>query len=166
MQEVTRNSYSLYKRETGSRAIWYVRFWDDETQSYGGGRSTGQTTNPAAHRVVQKWLVEGIPELKRKDHTATQNQLMGVITKYLQDIGLIKKGEVWDAGEIIKLFYTQVTNTRMSSGEDFVAYLYRFWDWEGGLKGVRLSANGMWMIAGNGSNCLLNLTLRVPSSAM
>jgi hypothetical protein len=34
MQEITRNSYSLYKRETGLRTIWYVRFWDDETQSY------------------------------------------------------------------------------------------------------------------------------------
>lgn len=104
MQEITRNSYSLYKRETGSRTIWYARFWDDEVQSYSSGRSTGQTTKAAANRQVQKWLVEGIPELKRKDHKATQNRLMGAITKYLQDIDLIKKGETQGAGEIIKLF--------------------------------------------------------------
>jgi integrase len=138
MQEVTRNSYSLYKRETGSRIIWYARFWDDETQRYGGGRSTGQSAKPAAHRVVQKWLVEGIPELKRKDHTVTQNRLMGAITKYLQDVGLIKKGEVRDTGEIIKLFYAQVTNAQMSSGEGFVPYLYRFWDWGGAYVQGRL----------------------------
>ncbi|MFP3089357.1 hypothetical protein LQZ21_03420 [Treponema sp. TIM-1] len=52
MQEITRNSYSIYKRETGSRTIWYVRFWDDETQSYTSGRSTGQTTKAAANRLV------------------------------------------------------------------------------------------------------------------
>jgi integrase len=131
MQEITRNSYSLYKRETGNRTIWYVRFWDDETQSYSSGRSTGQTTNPAAHRQAQKWLREGIPEFRKRDHTAVQNRLMGAIAKHLQDAGIIKKGEIQDPGEIIKLFYTQVTNTQMSSGEGFVAYLYRFWDWNG-----------------------------------
>ena len=67
MQSITRNSYSLYKRETGSRTVWYVRFWNDDTQSYSSGRSTGQTTKPAAHRQVQKWLAEGLPEIKGKD---------------------------------------------------------------------------------------------------
>ncbi|MDR3139974.1 MAG: hypothetical protein LBT95_09950 [Treponema sp.] len=138
MQDVTRNSYSLYKRETGSRTIWYVRFWDDETQSYSSGRSTGQTAKPAAHRQVQKWLAEGIPELKKRDYKTAQNRLMGAIAKHLQDAGVIKKGEIQDAGEIIKLFYAQVTNTQMSSGEGFVAYLYRFWDWNGAYVQGRL----------------------------
>jgi integrase len=138
MQEITRNSYSLYKREAGNRTIWYARFWDDETQSYSSGRSTGQTTKPAAHRQVQKWLAEGIPELKKRDHTITQNRLMGAITKHLQDVGIIKKGEIQDPCEIIKLFYAQVTNTKMSSGESFVTYLYRFWDWNGAYVQGRL----------------------------
>jgi len=131
MQEVTRNSYSLYKRETGSRVIWYVRFWDDDTQSYTSGRSTGQTTKPAAHRQVQKWLAEGLPAAQKKDLKATKNRLMGAIAKYLEDCEIVKKGENRDAGEIIKLFYTQVTNMQMSSGERFVDYLHRFWDWDG-----------------------------------
>jgi len=131
MQDATRNSYSLYKRETGSRTIWYVRFWDDETQSYTSGRSTGQTTKPAAHRQVQKWLASGLPETQKKDFKATKNRLIGAITKYLEDCGIIKKGEKHEVGEIIKLFYTQVTNQQMSSGETFVDYLYRFWDWNG-----------------------------------
>jgi integrase len=63
---------------------------------------------------------------------------MGAITKHLQDSGVIKKGEVRDTGEIIKLFYAQVTNTQMSSGEGFVAYLYRFWNWEGAYVQGRL----------------------------
>jgi hypothetical protein len=138
MQEVTRNSYSLYKRETGSRTIWYVRFWDDETQNYSSGRSTGQTTKAAAHRQVQKWLAEGQPKVQNKNHKITQNRLMGAITKYLQDIGVIKKSEFQEAGEIIKLFYAQVTNSQMSSGEGFAAYLYRFWDWEGAYVQGRL----------------------------
>jgi integrase len=131
MQEVTRNSYSLYKRETGSRTIWYARFWDDETQSYTTGRSTGQTTKAAANRVVQKWLAEGLPEAKKKDLKATKNRLIGALAKYLEDCEIIKKGETHNAGEIIKFFYTQVTNAQMSSGEGFIAYLYRFWDWNG-----------------------------------
>jgi integrase len=131
MQEITRNSYSLYKRATGSRTIWYARFWDDETQSYTSGRSTGQTTSAAANRVVQKWLAEGLPEARKKDLKATKNRLIGAISKYLEDCEVIKQGETYDAGEIIKLFYTQVTNAQMSSGEGFVAYLYRFWDWDG-----------------------------------
>ena len=82
MQEVTRNSYSLYKRETGSRTIWYVRFRDDETQSYTGGRSTGQTAKPAANRQVQKWLAEGLPKAQGKDFKATRNRLVRAIAKY------------------------------------------------------------------------------------
>ena len=98
MQDITRNLYSLYKRETGNRTIWYVRFWDDETQSYTSGRSTGQTAKPAAHRQVQKWLAEGLPEAQKKDLKATKNRLMGAIRKYLEDCGIIKKGEVQDTG--------------------------------------------------------------------
>jgi hypothetical protein len=56
LSAVTRNSYSLYKRESGNRIIWYVRFWDDQTQSYTNGRSTGQATKAAAQRQAQKWL--------------------------------------------------------------------------------------------------------------
>jgi len=41
MQDITRNSYSLYKRETGNRTIWYVRFWDAEAKEYNVVRSTG-----------------------------------------------------------------------------------------------------------------------------
>jgi hypothetical protein len=66
MQEITRNSYSLYQRKTGSRTIWYARFWNDETQSYSSGCSTGQTTKAADHRQVQKWLTEWLPETNKK----------------------------------------------------------------------------------------------------
>ncbi len=131
MQDITRNTYSLYKRESGNRTIWYVRFWDDETQSYSSGRSTKQTTKAAANRQVQKWLAEGLPEAQKKDLQATKNRLIGAITKYLTNCEIIKKGEVHKTDEIIKLFYAQVTNTQMASGERFVDYLYRFWDWDG-----------------------------------
>jgi integrase len=131
MQDITRNSYSLYKRDTGSRTIWYVRFWDDETQTYSSGRSTGQTTKAAAQRQAQKWLAEGLPEAKKKDLKATKNRLLKAIAKYLEDCDVIKTGEIRETGDIIKLFYTQVTNQQMSSGERFVNYLTRFWDWNG-----------------------------------
>jgi integrase len=131
MQNVTRNSYSLYQRDTGSRTIWYVRFWDDEIQTYSSGRSTGQTTKAAANRQVQKWLTEGLLEAHKKDLKATKNRLIGAIAKYLKDFEVIKNGETLDDGEIIKFFYTQVTNQQMASGEKFVEYLYRFWDWNG-----------------------------------
>jgi integrase len=131
IQEITRKSYSLYKRDTGSRTIWYARFWNDEIQSYTSGRSTGQTTKAAANRVVQKWLAEGLPEVRKKDLKATKNRLIGAVGKYLEDCEVIKKEKSHDAGEIIKLFYAQVTNTQLSSGEGFAAYLYRFWDWNG-----------------------------------
>ncbi|MDR2102330.1 MAG: hypothetical protein LBP43_07145, partial [Treponema sp.] len=131
MQEVTRNSYSLYRRETGSRTVWYVRFWDDETQRYSSGRSTGQTTKAAAHRRVQKWLTEGLPEVQKKDLKATKNRLVAAIVKYLKDCEIIKEGEVHNTPEVIRLFYSQVTNQEMASGEKFVDYLCRFWDWNG-----------------------------------
>jgi integrase len=131
MQDVTRNSYSLYRRETGSRTIWYVRFWDDQTQSYSSGISTRQTTRPAADRVAQKWLKEGLPRPDRKDSIATKNRLIAAIGKYLEEIDVIKKGEVHDTAEIIRLFYTQVTSFQLASGEKLVEYLYHFWDWNG-----------------------------------
>ncbi|MDR2481396.1 MAG: tyrosine-type recombinase/integrase, partial [Spirochaetaceae bacterium] len=138
MQDVTRNSYSLYKRESGNRTIWYVRFWDDETQSYSSGRSTGQTTKTAAQRQAQKWLAECLPEAKKKDIKATKNRILAAITKYLEDCDVIKKGEIHETGDIIKLFYTQATNLQMSSGERFVDYLSRFWDWNGNYVQGRL----------------------------
>jgi hypothetical protein len=126
MQEITRNSYSLYKRESGNRTIWYARFWDDQTQSYSSGRSTGQTTKAAAHRQVQKWLTEGLPEARKKDLKATKNRLVAAIGKYLEDCEVIKKGEVHDTPSVIRLFYTQVTNQEMASGEKCVDYLYLY----------------------------------------
>ncbi|GHV82442.1 hypothetical protein AGMMS49991_10000 [Spirochaetia bacterium] len=138
MQEVTRNTYSLYKRDTGSRTIWYARFWDDDLQVYSSGRSTGQTTKAAANRQVQKWLAEGIPEAKKKDSRVTQKRILTAIIKYLEGIGVIDKDRQYETGELIKLFYTQVLNQQMSSGEQFVAYLYRFWDWDGNYVQGRL----------------------------
>jgi hypothetical protein len=72
-----------------------------------------------------------LPTAPKKDLKATKNRLIGAISKYLEDCEVVRKGEVHDDGEIIKLFYAQVTNVQMSSGEGFVAYLYRFWDWGG-----------------------------------
>jgi integrase len=108
-----------------------VRFWSDETQTYTSGRSTRQTTKQAASRVVQKWLAEGTPESKKNDHQVSQRQLLSGITKYLQNTGIIQKGEKHEDDEIVKLFFTQVTNRQMSSAEGLVDYLYRFWDWNG-----------------------------------
>jgi hypothetical protein len=56
----------------------------------------------------------------------------------LSNKSIIKKGEVHKEDEIIKLFYTQVTNTQMASGERFVDYLCRFWDWNGNYVQGRL----------------------------
>jgi len=138
MQDVTRNSYSLYKRQSGNRVIWYVRFWDDQTQSYTSGKSTGQTVKAAAQRQAQKWLSDGLPEAKKKDLKTTRNRLVAAIGKHLEDCEVIKKGEVHKADEIIKLFYTQVTNNQIASGESLVDYLIRFWDWNGNYVQGRL----------------------------
>ena len=138
MHDITRSSYSLYKRETVSRTIWYVRFWDDQTQSYTGSRSTGQMTKSAANRLVQKWLSEGLPETQKKDLKATKNRLIGAIRKYLEDCDVIKKGEIHEGADVIKLFYTQVTTLQLASGEVFVDYLYRFRDWNGNYVQGRL----------------------------
>jgi hypothetical protein len=52
---------------------------------YTGRRSTGQTAKPAAHRQVQKWLAEGLPDARKKDLKATRNRLIAAIAKYLVD---------------------------------------------------------------------------------
>jgi hypothetical protein len=67
----------------------------------------------------------------KKDLKAAKNRLIVAIVKYLEDCDVIKKGEVHETGDIIKLFYTQATNLQISSGERFVDYLSRFWDWNG-----------------------------------
>jgi site-specific recombinase XerD len=131
MEEVTRNSYSLYQRQTGNRTIWYARFWDDELQAYSSGRSTGQTTKAAANRQVQKWLTEGLPESIKRNPSVSQKRILTAISKYLCETGTIEKTDNYETEELIKLFYTQVTNQQMSSAEGFIDYLLRFWDWNG-----------------------------------
>lgn len=131
MQKVTRNTYSLFQRKTGSQTIWYARFWDDELQSYTGKRSTGQTTKAAAHRQVQKWLIEGLPQQERNTPKISQQRILTAIRKSLIENGTIKKEDNHEDSELIKLFYTKVTNDKMSGGETFVDYLNRFWDWNG-----------------------------------
>jgi integrase len=37
----TRKPFTLYKKETKTGAVWYVRFWDETTQRYAVTRSTG-----------------------------------------------------------------------------------------------------------------------------
>jgi integrase len=131
MQDVTRNSYSLYKRNSGLRTIWYVRFWDDELQSYSAGRSTGQTAKAVAHRIAQKWLSEGVPAVQTNDYKAMKKRIISTMTRYLELTRAISKDRVVEEKELIKMFYTQVTKETLGSDERFVEYLYRFWDWEG-----------------------------------
>jgi hypothetical protein len=131
MEVVTRNSYSLYRRKTGSRTIWYVRFWDDNTQSYTGGRSTGQTTKSAAHRQVQNWLIEGLTGQKQKNPNISQQRILKVIHKFLLESSTVTNDDKYNDSELIKLFYSKVTNNKMSGEETFVDYLNRFWNWSG-----------------------------------
>ena len=132
MRDITRNLYSLYKRQSGNRTIWYARFWDSQTQSYTSGRSTGQTTKLAAHRQVQQWLIEGLPQQERKTPKISQQRILTAIRKFLVEIGTISSiEEEHEDSELIRLFYTKVTNEKMSGGETFVDYLNRFWDWNG-----------------------------------
>jgi integrase len=77
-------------------------------------------------------------ENPKKDLKATKNRLIAAIAKYLEDCDVTKKGENHDAGDIIKLFYTQVTNLQLASGEKFIDYLYQFWDWSGNYVQGRL----------------------------
>jgi integrase len=79
---------------------------------------------------VQKWLVEGLPEVNKKTATVSQERLLAAIAKNLQQNGRINKGEAYENNEIIKLFYTQITSEKMASGERLVDYLYRFWNWD------------------------------------
>jgi integrase len=130
MQDITRNSYSLYKRESGNRTIWYVRFWDDELQSYTAGRSTGQTTKAAAQRIAQKWLYEGLPQKKEKSGTASKTRILSAIVTYLRNTGAIVADERIDAPQAIRMFYADATNEQFATEETFVDYLYRFWDWD------------------------------------
>jgi integrase len=131
MQDITRNSYSLYKRKSGGRTVWYVRFWDDDFQTYSSGRSTGQTIEAVAHRVAQKWLAEGIPEAKKGNQKVSQKRMLSAITKYLEDAGVLDAERKYETGEILKLLYSHITNQQLSSTEGFIAYLLRFWDWNG-----------------------------------
>jgi hypothetical protein len=96
----------LYKRKSGNRTVWHVRFWDDDFQTCSSGHSTGQTVEAAAHRVAQKWLSEGIPEAKRGNQKVSQKRMMGAIAKYLEDAGVPDSERKYEAGEILKLLYS------------------------------------------------------------
>jgi len=52
---------------------------------------------------------------------------------FLAETGTISSiiEEEHEDSELIRLFYTKVTNEKMSGGETFVDYLNRFWDWNG-----------------------------------
>jgi len=131
MPDITRSPYNLYQRKVGNRTVYYARFWDDELQDYSSGRSTGQTTKPAAERQVKQWLIEGIPAQERKTPKISQQRILTAIQKFLVETETLNKGVVCEDAELIKLFYTKVTSEKMSGGETFVDYLYRFWDWNG-----------------------------------
>jgi hypothetical protein len=102
MHKVTRNSYSLFQRKTGSQTIWYARFWDDELQVYSGKRSTGQTTKAAANRQIQQWLIDGLPKQERKVPKVSQQRILTAIRKSLIEAGTIAKEEVHEDSELIK----------------------------------------------------------------
>jgi integrase len=39
--KTTHAPYSLYRKKTGERYYWYVRFWDERTKKYSANRATG-----------------------------------------------------------------------------------------------------------------------------
>ncbi|MDR1883269.1 MAG: tyrosine-type recombinase/integrase, partial [Prevotella sp.] len=123
------------------RTIWYARFWEDDLQSYSSGRSTGQSVEAAAHRIAQKWLAEGVPELRKRQPKVSQKRIMATITKYLESAGVIDSERKYEADEILKELYVHITGQQMASSEGFVAYLLRFWDWNGDYVQGRFERN-------------------------
>ncbi len=58
-----RKSFILYQRASGGKGgkVFYVAFWDPDAQRYTNRRSTGKTSEGAAHNQALKWLREGPP---------------------------------------------------------------------------------------------------------
>jgi hypothetical protein len=114
-------------------------------------------------------MVEGVPEAKRSNPKVAAKRIVITMKKYLKESGIITEEQLEDS-DLIKLFYSQVTNAQMSSGEKFVDYLYRFWDWggkyvQGRLARKRPSGNATWRIVSPGSEYTLSLTSKTPGSA-
>ena len=51
--------------------------------------------------------------------------------KMLIETEAVGKTGIYEDAELIKLFYTHVTNDKLSGRETLVEYLNRFWDWNG-----------------------------------
>jgi hypothetical protein len=50
--------FNLYRRGK----IYYVRYWDEKTQSYASGKSTGETDERAAMATAAHWDKYGFPD--------------------------------------------------------------------------------------------------------
>jgi hypothetical protein len=97
-----------------------VRLWDDDFQTYSSGRSTGQTVEAAAHRTVQKWLVEGTPKVKTDNQKVSQKRVMSTITKYLEDAGVLDSERKYETNGILELLYSHITNQQLFSEGGFI----------------------------------------------
>jgi hypothetical protein len=95
-QEITRNSYGLYKRETGFRAIWYAGFGMAKPNPTPLAVLPVKWPRPRQTALYRNGLPKVCRHLKKKDIKAAKNRLIGAIGKYLEACEVIRKGETYD----------------------------------------------------------------------
>ena len=122
-----KDRFSLFRR--GS--IWYVQFYNPQTQKYLSARSTGETNRNAALLIVAQWLRDGLPDPSR-GHRPLQELLdLDVALSILRSAPLAPN----DTERIIRVLKDRqmIENAVIGAGpgsEPFTAFLKHFWDYE------------------------------------
>jgi integrase len=122
-----KDRFSLFRR--GS--IWYVQFYNPQTQKYLSARSTGETNRNAALLIVAQWLRDGLPDPSR-GHRPLQELLdLDVALSILRSAPLAPN----DTERIIRVLKDRqmIENAVIGAGpgsEPFTAFLRHFWDYE------------------------------------
>jgi integrase len=109
-----RSQYSLYKKQTKSGFVWYVRFWDYKSQKYSVVRSTGIKVEGKKERWREADdAAKGLLEELRKQEAEQET------TCLKSNIVNIAHGEQ-DSENVLSV-------TTNNSNQSFIQYLLDFW---------------------------------------
>jgi len=95
----SRKSFTLFKKETRSGAIWYVRFWDKTAQRYTVTRSTGVYVEGKRQRRYEAELAarDMLPNITfktaapEKSFTRYVSDFWLPDSQYVRECALVKK---------------------------------------------------------------------------
>lgn len=131
MDNTSHQLFSLYEREDSPNI--YAQFWDEKTQTYSSGRSTGETNRVKARNIAQSWLSKynGPPPRTTKKKVVSKDTFIASMLEFIKSNMSLEEDQILSTDEMLSKVSVLLTGADFNKDNPkLVDYLLQFWDWD------------------------------------